>query len=232
MIMSETKIKCIIVDDETASQKVIEHFISETEILQLIASFSNPKDAFKYLQLNNNVDLIFLDINMPQQHGLDFYKSLNPGPPVIFTTAYPQYAVEGFEVNAIDYLLKPIPYDRFLKSIKKVRDSQVSSNTTEQSFIGIQENKAIYKVEIDSIIYIEAKGDYVKVITNKQTITTHSTFSNFIRQLPTSFLRIHKSFCINMGFITKLSGNQVEVDGYNLPIGQTYKAKVLQSFKI
>ena len=140
--------------------------------------------------------------------------------------------VEGFEVNAIDYLLKPIPYDRFLKSIKKVRDFQVSSNTTEQSFIGIKENKAIYKVEIDSIIYIEAKGDYVKVITNKQTITTHSTFSNFIRQLPTSFLRIHKSFCINMVFISKLSGNRIEVAGYNLPIGQTYKTKVLQSLNI
>ena len=232
MVKNKTKINCIVIEDEIASQKVLEHFISDTEILSLTACFSNPKEAFKYLQLTDGIDLIFLDINMPEQHGLDFYKSLNPRPPVIFTTAYPQYAVEGFELNAIDYLLKPIPYDRFLKAIKKVRNIQSSSSKPEQSFISLKENKVIYKVEIDSIIYLEAKGDYVKVTTSKQTITTHSTFTHFIQQLPTSFLRIHKSFCINIGFITKLSGNRIEVAGYNLPIGQTYKIKVLQSLNI
>lgn len=229
--MNEALLNCIVIDDEISSQKVIEHFISETEVLKHSKSFSNPKDAFKYLQLNNSVDLIFLDINMPEQHGLDFYKSLNPAPPVIFTTAYPQYAVEGFEVNALDYLLKPIPYDRFLKAIKKVLDLN-SQRRGEKPFLTIKENKTIHKVNPDAIIYIEAASDYVKIFTTDRSILTHSTFSSFIETLPDSFLRIHKSYCINTEFISKLSGNRIEVSNHVLPIGQTYKTKVLNFLKL
>ncbi|WP_115462951.1 LytR/AlgR family response regulator transcription factor [Winogradskyella aurantiaca] len=229
--MNQPTLKCIVIDDEIASQKVIEHFISETEVLIHCKSFLNPKEAYKYLQLNNSIDLIFLDINMPEQHGLEFYKSLSSAPPVIFTTAYPQYAVEGFNVNAIDYLLKPIPYERFLKAIKKVLD-QRSNKKREKTFLTIKENKTIHKVHPDAIIYVEAASDYVKVFTADRFILTHSTFSSFIESLPDSFLRIHKSYCVNTEFISKLSGNRIEVSNHILPIGQTYKSKVLNFLNI
>jgi DNA-binding LytR/AlgR family response regulator len=229
--MNSSVINCIVVEDEMASRKVIEHFIAETEILNLIQSFSNPKEAFKFLQLNSNVDLMFLDINMPEQQGIDFYKSLNTSPPVIFTTAYPQYAVEGFEVNAIDYLLKPIPYERFLKAIKKVVE-QLKLITREQAFLTIKENKTLHKVDLKSIIYLEASGDYVKIVSRDKKLLTHSTFTQFISGLPNNFLRIHKSYCINTDHLSSITGNQIVLGSFQLPLGATYKNKVLQSLNL
>lgn len=226
--MNKPLINCIIVDDEMASQKVIEHFIKETEVLKHCRSFTNPDEAFKYLQLNDGIDLIFLDINMPEQNGLNFYRKLNPRPPVIFTTAYPQYAVEGFEVNAIDYLIKPIPYERFLVAIKKLL-SQRTTQTHTKPHLFLKENKVIHKVNFEDVIYLEASGDYVKVVCKDGQLLTHSTFNRFLKDLPSQFLRIHKSFCINTNYMKKLNGNQIEIAQFMLPIGQTYKTKVLNS---
>ncbi|MEM9681295.1 MAG: LytTR family DNA-binding domain-containing protein, partial [Bacteroidota bacterium] len=215
-------------DDEQSSQKVLEHFIAETEILQLLAICSNAKEAFKYLQMHNDVDLLFLDINMPQQSGLDFYKSLQHPPKVIFTTAYPQYAVDGFEVNAVDYLLKPIAYDRFLTAINKVI-TQNDANDTSEGYIILKENKALHKVKLQDILFAEAYGDYVKVYTNQQHIVTHSTFTKFLSTLPQQFLRIHKSYSINLDHLKLVSGNQVQIEGHTIPIGPTYKALVIKA---
>lgn len=229
--MSSSKIlTCIIVDDELSSQRVLQHFISETEVLQLIQTCNNANEAFKYLQLNNPVDLIFLDINMPQQSGLDFYKSLKNPPAVIFTTAYPQYAVDGFEVNATDYLLKPIAYNRFLTAINKV--ISFSETKKEDTFIILKENKALHKVQFSDIIYLEAYGDYVKVNLKEKLIVTHSTFSNLLKQLPNYFIRTHKSFSININKLHHLSGNQITVDSHKIPIGQTYKSQVLKALNL
>jgi len=229
--MKRSNIKCLVIDDEVASQKVIEHFISETEVLVLVKSFSNPMDAFTLLQLHHDIDLLFLDINMPQQHGLEFYKRLSNPPMVIFTTAYPQYAVEGFEVSAVDYLLKPIPFDRFLQAVKKVLDRQKAIADL-KPFLSIKENKTVHKVDLQTVIYIEAAGDYVKVVTETQQILTHSTFSSFLKQLPDNFLQIHKSYCINLDYLKKLSGNQIQVANFNLPVGQTFKTEVLKSLNM
>jgi DNA-binding LytR/AlgR family response regulator len=229
--MRVSKIRCLIIDDEVASQKVIEHFITETGVLLHVKSFSNPKEAYKHLQLHNDVDLIFLDINMPQQQGLEFYKTLSNPPKVIFTTAYPQYAVEGFEVSAVDYLLKPIPYQRFLQAVNKVLNL-LSEKDAIKAFISIKENKTVYKVDLESIIYLEAAGDYVKVVTETKNFITHSTFNSFLEQLPDNFLRIHKSYSININYLIKLSGNQIQVANFELPVGQTYKSKVLKSLNI
>ncbi len=217
-------------DDELSSQKVLQHFISQTEVLELKQTCNNAAEAFKYLQLNTAVDLLFLDINMPKQTGLDFYKSLQHPPAVIFTTAYPQYAVEGFEVNATDYLLKPIPYERFLTAINKVLNEKALQ--PKQDFLILKENKALHKVFFSNINFIEAFGDYVKVHLEDKTIITHSTFSGFIAQLPAHFIRVHKSFSINLNKMNQLSGNQITVDSHKVPIGQTYKAQVLKALNL
>jgi len=230
--MSNKKsITCLIIDDELSSQRVLQHFVAETDVLDLKATCNTAAEAFKYLQLNVNIDLLFLDINMPQQSGLDFYKTLKNPPQVIFTTAYPQYAVDGFEVNAVDYLLKPIAYDRFLTAINKVLNYQNTTKQTED-FIVLKENKALHKLYFKEIQFIEAFGDYVKVHTEEKTITTHSTFSKFIESLPNYFLRTHKSFSINLNKMNHLSGNQITVDTHTIPIGQTYKQTVLKALNL
>ena len=224
-------INCIIVDDEMSSQTVLKHFIADTAILDLKQTCSNTIEAFKYLQLNGDIDLIFLDINMPQQSGLEFYKKLQHPPKVIFTTAYPQYAVEGFEVNAIDYLLKPIAYDRFLIAIKKVIDTNTTSEDNDD-FVILKENKTLHKVLFDDIQFVEAYGDYVKVHLKDKTVITHSTFSKFIAQLPHYFIRTHKSFSVNLNKMHQVSGNQIFIDTHIVPIGQTYKATVLKALNL
>ena len=224
-------ISCIIIDDEISSQKVLQHFVGDTEILDLKATCSTTADAFKYLKLHGNVDLLFLDINMPKQSGLDFYMSLKHPPLVIFTTAYPQYAVDGFEVNAIDYLLKPIAYDRFLTAINKVMQV-LNKKTSLDDFIVLKENKILHKVYFKDIQFLEAFGDYVKVILKDKTILTHSTFSKLIESLPKDFLRIHKSYSVNLKRLNHLSGNQISIDEHTLPIGQTYKQSVLKALNV
>lgn len=229
--MSHKKsITCLIIDDELSSQRVLQHFVAETAVLDLKATCNNAAEAFKYLQLNGNIDLLFLDINMPQQSGLDFYKTLKNPPQVIFTTAYPQYAVDGFEVNAVDYLLKPIGYERFLTAINKVLNNQNTPPT--EDFIVLKENKTLYKLYFAEIQFVEAFGDYVKVHSEEKTITTHSTFSNFIDNLPHYFLRTHKSFSINLNRMNHLSGNQITVDTHTIPIGKTYKQTVLKALNL
>ena len=229
--MKSNTITCIIVDDEISSQKVLQHFIAEVSTLELKATCNNAGEAFKYLQLNSKVDLLFLDINMPNQTGLEFYKTLSDPPKVIFTTAYSQYAVEGFEVNAIDYLLKPISFERFLTAINKtIRALNIDNETSE--FIILKENKSLHKVLFGDIQYIEAYGDYVKIHTNLKTIITHSTFSNFINNLPNHFLRVHKSFSVNLNKMSQISGNQITIEKHTIPIGQTYKQSVLNALNL
>jgi DNA-binding LytR/AlgR family response regulator len=229
--MKSNTITCIIVDDEISSQKVLQHFIGDVNTLELKATCNNAREAFKYLQLNSKIDLLFLDINMPNQSGLEFYKTLKDPPKVIFTTAYSQYAVEGFEVNAIDYLLKPISFERFLTAINKTISTLNIDNET-SDFVILKENKSLHKVLFDNIQYIEAFGDYVKVHTDFKIIVTHSTFSNFINNLPNQFLRVHKSFSINLNKMSQISGNQITIEKHTIPIGQTYKQSVLNALKL
>ena len=228
---SHKSISCIIIDDEPSSQRVLQHFIAQTPVLDLKITCNNTEEAFKYLQLHEKVDLLFLDINMPKQSGLDFYKSLQNPPLVIFTTAYPQYAVDGFEVNAVDYLLKPISYERFLTAIHKVLNN-TDHKIDDSEFMILKENKALHKIRFEDIQYVEAFGDYVKVHTKDKIITTHSTFSKFIESLPHYFLRTHKSFSINLNKLNHLTGNQISIDNHKIPIGQTYKQAVLKALNL
>ena len=227
----QMKISCIIIDDEPSSQTILKKFISDVDFLNLSGTCNNAVEAIQLLNTKQDIDLMFLDINMPKISGLTFYKSLQHPPNVIFTTAYSQYAVDGFEVNAIDYLLKPFSFERFLTAINKVFEKKgVKENqNNENSFLLIKSNKTIHKVNPSSIEYIEALGDYVKVHLKNSVIITNSTFSSVLKKLRNhKFIQTHKSFAINLERMNSIDGNQVFIGTHIIPIGQKYKLKFLK----
>jgi len=185
-------------------------------------------EAMAFLKTNPTIDVLFLDINMPKISGLSFYKSLAQPPQVIFTTAYPQYAVEGFDLNAIDYLLKPFSFERFLTAVNRIID-QADKKDNGPEYLLIKSNKVIHKVQPETIQYVEAYGDYVKVILKDQQIVTNSTFGAMLVQLePYQFIRIHKSFAINIGLLNSVQGNKALIGDKVIPIGQKYKVDFLE----
>lgn len=223
------KVKCLIIDDEAASHKVLQHFIKQNPKLCLFQTCFSSQEAFEILEKHQDIELLFLDINMPDETGLDFYKRLVHPPQVIFTTAYAEYALDGFELNATDYLLKPIAYQRFLKAVEKALDRL---SPIQDEYIMLNQNKTLHKVLFSDIIYAEAAGDYVKVQTTEDNIIIHSTFSGFMDLLPTQFFRIHKSFLVNSDYVKQLQGNQLRAGDYHLPIGATFKNEILLQFRI
>ena len=222
-------LRCLIIDDEPSSQSVIKHFINDVPFLELVAVCNNAIDGLQALKTLNRIDLFFLDINMPKISGLTFYKSLQSPPSVIFTTAYPQYAVEGFEVNAVDYLLKPFSFDRFFTAVNKVLDLKTNKQApSSEPFIMVKSNKVLHKILLNTLEYIEAFGDYVKLHRNDDFILTNSTFSNILSLLPESqFTRIHKSYAVNLDLINSVAGNRVTINSKTIPIGQTHKQAFL-----
>ncbi|HCT31235.1 MAG TPA: DNA-binding response regulator [Bacteroidales bacterium] len=227
------KVNCIIVDDEPASREILEKYVADCPSLNLVGICKNAFEASEVIS-NNNVQLIFLDINMPKLSGIKFYKSLTNPPFVIFTTAYPEFAVEGFEVNAIDYLLKPFPFERFLKAVNKAIDILKSKSNNEHAdeYILFKSDKKIHRVDINEIYYLEAVGDYVKVFFNEKSIMVHDTFQNLLNQLPNNlFVRIHKSHAIAIKRIDTIEGNMVKINGKSIPIGQTYRTEFMSLIK-
>jgi len=225
------KINCLIIDDEPSSQTVLKKFVADVDFLNLVGICSNAIDALQVLKQNQNIDLLFLDINMPKISGLTFYKSLQNPPEVIFTTAYPQYAVDGFEVNAIDYLLKPFSFERFFTAVNKVLEKRFTNGTKteEEQFMFVKSSKTLHKINFEDILFVEAYGDYVKVHQEKQCILTNATFTSVLETLPKDiFVRTHKSFAINFKKMNTISGNQITIQKHKIPIGQTYKAEFYQ----
>ncbi|WP_020533803.1 LytR/AlgR family response regulator transcription factor [Flexithrix dorotheae] len=224
------KINCIVVDDEPVSRDTLHQYISNCPSLHLVEVCKNAIEASMVLN-TKEVHLIFLDINMPKLSGLQFYKSLVNPPTVIFTTAYPEYAVEGFEVEAIDFLLKPFSFERFLKSVNKVSNLLKMAHNKDQNeaFILWKADKKIHKVKIAEIEYLEAVGDYVKVVYGNSSLLVHSTFQNILAQLPSEkIVRIHKSFAIALSKIKIISANKVKLNTTSIPIGQTYRTGFLE----
>jgi len=226
------KINCLIIDDEPTSQKILEKFIADVDFLQLSGVCDNAIEALHELKTNNTIDLMFLDINMPKISGLTFYKSLQNPPEVIFTTAYSQYAVDGFEVNAIDYLLKPFSFERFFIAVNKVLEKKNpnNGNGNKNHFLLIKSNQITHKITSSSILFIEAFGDYVKIHLKDKYILTNNTFHNILEMLPKNkFIRSHKSFAVNIDKINTLNGNQIAINKHLIPIGQKYKVEFLTS---
>ena len=222
-------INCIIVDDEPSSQIVIKTFANDVGFLNVVEICNNALEANSVLNKRNDIHLIFLDINMPKLSGLDFYKSLKNPPDVIFTTAYSQYALEGFEVSAIDYLLKPFSFERFLKAVNKVIAKKDNLNSTQEEHLIIKANKVIHKIVVQDILFIEAFGDYVKVHLNEKVIVTNSTFTNILKQLPQQFVRCHKSYAINLKKMNSLAGNVISIENKSVPVGQKFKPNLLEA---
>lgn len=221
------KINCLIIDDEPASQDVLKKFISDISWMEIKGICNNAIEAIEIVE-KERIDVLFLDINMPKLSGLSFYKSLNNPPLVIFTTAYSEYAVDGFNLNAVDYLLKPFSFDRFYQSVEKVRNI-VNKNSNQ---LVLKSDKKLFLVQLDDILYVESLGDYIKVHTSNQNLVVYKTMNAISNSLPEDkFFRVHKSFIINLEKISYVEGNQIAIDNNKIPIGQKYKSIFLDTIK-
>lgn len=226
-------LQCIIADDEPIARQILESYIQEFPGLNVLASCKNAFEVMEFLQ-TTSVDLLFLDINMPKLSGLSLLKTLQQKPNVIITTAYPEHAIEGFELSVTDYLLKPFSLERFIQAVQKVQEKPplqketVLMNSEEAATsIFVKSDKQIIKVDLNEISHIEAYGNYVRIYTD-QMILTQQTLSNFLEKLPNNFIRIHKSFIINFNHVKLIDGNQIVLqNSIKLPIGKSYRKAVL-----
>ncbi len=217
--------RCIIVDDEPLAQQVIENHISKTEGLILLKKCRNAVEAFNCIS-QNNVDLIFLDIKMPSMNGIEFIKSLRKPPAFIFTTAYPEHAVMSYELEAVDYLLKPITYERFLSAIAKFLKQNVNSITV-PPFSYFKVNGKMVKVEHKDIIYAQSIKDYIIINTLKGNYITHMTMKYLAELLPdTGFRRVHRSFLISLPHVTSIGRNEIELHQVKIPIGENFRINI------
>ena len=222
-------------DDEPLAAALLEKHIAQFSQLQLVGSSWNAIEAFEILK-KERIDLIFLDIQMPGLNGIEFVKSLQYPPRIIFTTAYRDYAVESYELNVVDYLLKPITIDRFLKAINKYLNSlekntittKVIEDTNENTYIYVNTNRKHIKVVFDDVFFVESLKDYVRIHTANAKITTKDKISDFEHKLPANFVRVHRSYIVNIQKITAFTTHDIEIGDTEVPIGISYKKKVME----
>ncbi|HTQ65802.1 MAG TPA: LytTR family DNA-binding domain-containing protein [Puia sp.] len=226
---------CIIIDDEPLARKGLKEYIQDVDFLHCEGEFENPLKAMDLL-LRKKIDLIFLDIQMPKITGLEFMKTLSQPPQVIFTTAYPHYAVEGFELNAIDYLLKPFSFERFWKAVVKVRN-QIEANRQmiagepkiEPGHFFIKSDSRLIKIKYEDILFVEALQNYVAIYTKDKKHIAYLTFKSVEENLPQhQFLKIHKSFIVAIAKIESIEGNEIKIGSHSLPISRTSKEEVME----
>ena len=228
------KINCIIIDDEKLARVLLKDYIEKIPYLDLKGEYKNPIDSLDYLQ-NESIDLMFLDIQMPDLTGIEFLKSLPSSPVVIFTTAYPEYAIEGYQFEVVDYLLKPFSFDRFMQATNKAqklinlkKKNDVSENN--KDYIVIKSDHRIYRLKYKDILYIEGLKEYVSFFTtDNQRIITLQSLKNLEEKLPSDqFLRIHKSYIVALDKIKSMEGNQVKINDKKIPVGKNYRNQVME----
>lgn len=235
------KIKCLIVDDEPLAAGLIQKHLAQFNQLECVASCWNAMEAFEILK-KEPIDLLFLDIQMPVLNGIDFVKSLRHPPKVIFVTAYRDYAVESYELDVIDYIVKPITFDRFFKAMNKFLNQfetkqpqvvkSIENNPTEESnYIYVSSNRKHIKIAFDQVLYIESLKDYVRIHTLEAKVMTKEKISEFIEKLPAHFIRIHRSFIVNTQMVTAFTNHDIEINGQEIPIGISYKKMVFGFLK-
>jgi DNA-binding LytR/AlgR family response regulator len=229
-------IRCIIIDDEPLARRGLKEYVNDVDFLHLEAEFDTALKATRLLG-EGNVQLIFLDIQMPKITGLEFFKTLQHAPPVIFTTAYPEFALDGFELNALDYLVKPISFERFLKAAMRakeyyeVRTKNISEAQTSGrgDFFFIKADNKLVRIYFDDILYIEALQNYVSIHTQSKKYITYLTFKSIEEYLPTErFIKTHKSFIVSLSKVEHIDGNDIRIGDHHIPISRTSKEEVLE----
>ena len=231
-------IKCMILDDEPLALDILENYIRQFSHLQLVSRLSNPVEAISYIK-NHPIDLLFLDIKMPLMSGISLLKTLSAPPAVIFTTAYRDYAVESYDLDVLDYLLKPISLERFVIAINKYNPQRpaqpvlASGPKNEDGFIYFKSNKKMVKIFMKDILWIESMKDYVKVKTEDQTIISYERISYLEEKLPENmFVRIHRSFIVATRHIQSYSATMIQIGNTELPIGRFYKKDVFKQLGV
>jgi len=229
-------INCVIIDDEPLARKGLREYISDVDFLNLAGEYDNPLKATEMVS-RGEVQLLFLDIQMPKITGLDFMKTLQKPVPVIFTTAFPQYALDGFELNALDYLVKPISFDRFLKAALKAKEyyevrqkNDVDKTPIAEAgdYFFIKADNKLVKVSFNNILFIEALQNYVVVHTQEKKLITYLTFKSVEEYLPSSqFIKVHKSFIVSATKIDSIDGNDIRIDQHHIPISRNLKDEVM-----
>ncbi len=226
--------KCLLVDDEPLALDILESYLKKTPGMELVGKCSNALEASEFLK-NHRIDLMFLDIQMPEITGLEFMRSLTNPPLVVFCTAYSDFAVEGFELDAIDYLLKPVSFERFTKTIDRAKEyfslkknDNVEEPDLENDYIFIKSNQKQIKLSYDQILYVEAFADYVKLYTAEKRYITLQTMKNMEIKLPKEkFIRVHRSFIVGLKYINTFNSSEVEIGAVKIPVGKNYKDEFL-----
>lgn len=217
-------IRCIAIDDEPKALGIIVNHVSKLDHVDLLATFSDPFQAISFLN-NHTVDLLFLDINMPNVNGFDLLKTLTKKPMVIFTTAYSEYAMESYEVNAIDYLLKPFDFPRFVLAVTKAQDLMKSQAGSNSNFIFVNTGNQRQRIDFDDIFYLKAEGNYVSYMTSKGKLLVRSSIKEALALLPEeSFIQIHRSYVVAFHQVEKIEDNHVFVADQSIPISSSYSA--------
>jgi DNA-binding LytR/AlgR family response regulator len=226
------KLSCIIVDDEPVARKILNEFVEKIPFLDLQGKFESAMKAEAMLS-TNTVDIIFLDIEMPKVSGLQMLQKMNIESLVIVTTAFPQYALEGYELDVIDYLLKPFAFSRFLKAVQKARDyyqiKYAAVASQQPSYIFIKSDKRIEKIELSEVLYAESVGNYVSIHTENKKILAYLTMKSLESQLPTDdFIKIHQSYIVNCSKIQAIEGNEIKMGIHSLPISRNFRDSVMK----
>lgn len=219
-------IKAIALDDEILALKIIEAYAGKIENLSLERMFHVQADAQKYLN-KFPVDLIFLDIEMPSKNGMDFYKTISQNTKVIFTTAYSEYAVEAFSINAVDYLLKPFSFERFRSAVEKVK---TGNETDDVHYLSIRADYKLHKINVKDILLIEGLDDYIQIhLADQSRITARSSMKSILEKLPAkNFIRVHRSYIVPVSLIKTVVNRNIHIGGFIIPIGETYKDMVMK----
>lgn len=226
-------LKCIIIEDEPSGRKIIEEFIAETDFLQLAGQAPDPVKALPILN-SKQIDLIFLDVQMPKMNGIDFLRSFKNPPMVILTTAFPEYAIQGFEMDVIDYLLKPVSFERFLKASAKALEFQTfhAKSVTSKEYLPyffVKSNYKYEKVLLDELLFVEAANNYVLFHFRQRRLIAYITFRGIEEQLPSHhFIKVHKSFMVALDKIDSIDGEQIRIGEHHIPISRTMRDEVME----
>lgn len=232
-------LKCLIIEDELPAQRVLKNYIADVPYLELCGTFKSAMEGLETIQ-SQDIDVLFLDINLPKISGLNFLRSLKNPPKVIITTAYPDYAHEGFELDVVDYLLKPFSFERFIQSLSKLKSetkqdasaSDIEKRDYEHRYAFVKVDKTLHRVDFDDIKYIESDKDYVKIIRTGENLMLLQTLKHWESMLPErGFARVHKSYIVNISRIDKIVGNQIKIDNATIPIGRHYKQDFLDKIE-